>query len=250
MGRITTKEVVYNNLPKPSVLLYNITDNNVIFTTNATAQRPLASLTKLMTAVVELDSASNLSDVLPLSTARPRDVIPLHNYTREELLKAVLVGSDNSASETLAENYPGGRAQFLKAMDAKAHELGMTNTYFLDPHGHDSMSQSSVSDLLVLVQYILKNHPVISDISVIENLEINDVAIDNINISFMNEFGNIVLSKTGRSTKAGYCYAMALNHNNCMYALIMLGSPSYTVKEAFTQKLVHNYITRPFDRVE
>lgn len=256
MGRHIIKSEIYKDLPKPSILLYNITENTAIFNIGADVQRPLSSLTKLMTAVVMMDAGYPLDEVLPFSNVRPPDVIPEQQYTRAELLKALLIYSDNAAAETLAEHYPGGRTGFLTEMNAVANKLGMKSTYFVDPHGYKSQSYSSASDLMLLIQYAVQKHPCISTFSTLKHLEFtfdnpdDTVSLDNINISLLTEFSEICLSKTGRSTTSGYCYAMALNHNNCTYGLVMLGSPTHAVKEAFARKLIHNYITCPFDQVK
>jgi serine-type D-Ala-D-Ala endopeptidase (penicillin-binding protein 7) len=254
MGRITIKSEIYADLPKPSILLYNITKDTIIFNTNANLQRPLSSLTKLMTAVVAMDFSNDVDTVLPLSTLRTADVIPESKYSKADLLKALLVCSDNSAAETLAENYPGGRDQFLIAMNSTAQALGMKNTYFLDPHGHDSKSQSSAADLLLLIKYALEKHTIISNISVLKTVKFNvdhtTISDENINITLLNEFDGIILNKTGRSSRSGYCYTIALNYNDCVYALIMLGSPRHDIKEAYTRKLIHNYITQPLQQTK
>jgi len=101
--------------------------------------RSIASITKLMTAMVVLDAHQNLDEYI-----KP--------YTRRELLQLAIVHSDNRASETLCQKYPGGRLACIKAMNEKAHNLGMLDTRFIDPTGLGVMNSSTAYDLIKMVR--------------------------------------------------------------------------------------------------
>jgi D-alanyl-D-alanine carboxypeptidase len=111
----------------------------MLISQQAHEQRALASITKLMTALVALDTGYALERPVPLNR-RWSTVLPARSYTRGELMTAMLVRSDNSASETLAEDYPGGREEFIREMNERARKLGMLSTHFEDASGLSKFS--------------------------------------------------------------------------------------------------------------
>lgn len=114
-------------------------DGDIIDSVNMHEERSIASITKLMTAMVVLDARQDLNEYL-----KP--------YTRRELLQLALVHSDNGASEKLCRNYIGGRHACIEAMNAKAKSLGMLHTGFSDPTGLGNTNRSTAYDLVKLVQ--------------------------------------------------------------------------------------------------
>ena len=119
---------------------------------------PIASITKLMTALVVLDGQQPLDEVIKI-TAEDRwkgkgAFSHLPNgakLTRGDLLRLALMASENLAARTLARNYPGGLPAFVRTMNVKAKALGMTQTHFDDPSGLSSLNVSSARDLVKLV---------------------------------------------------------------------------------------------------
>ena len=120
-----------------SVLLYNETTGHHLIETNPNTVRPIASITKIMTAMVALDYDLDLQRPLKL-VGKAKGVLPRGTWTRGEILQAMLVRSDNDAAETLAADYPGGRTAFLAAMNLKADLLGMPHANFSDVSGLDN----------------------------------------------------------------------------------------------------------------
>jgi D-alanyl-D-alanine endopeptidase (penicillin-binding protein 7) len=114
-------------------------DGDIIDSVNMHEERSIASITKLMTAMIVLDARQDLNEKLK----------PL---TRKELLQLAIVHSDNGASEQLCRNYPGGRSKCIEAMNAKAKSLGMLHTGFSDPTGLGNTNRSTAYDLVKLVQ--------------------------------------------------------------------------------------------------
>lgn len=114
-------------------------DGDILDSVNIYEQRSIASITKLMTAIVVLDAKQDLDEKI-----KP--------YTRRELLQLAIVHSDNRASERLCQNYPGGRSSCIDAMNAKARSLGMIHTGFSDPTGLQMTNRSTAYDLVKLVQ--------------------------------------------------------------------------------------------------
>ena len=104
----------------PSVWVYNVTRDRVEYAYNSEQIRPIASITKIMTAMVALDYDKDLSRTLKLST-RVGSNLPRQTYNRWQLFQAMLVRSDNAAAETLAADYPGGRNAFIAQKIGRAH---------------------------------------------------------------------------------------------------------------------------------
>ena len=136
---------------EPSVYVYNETTDRVEHQRNSTQFRSIASITKLMTAMVALDHDKNLFRRLPLSTM-VKSNLPRGTYTRQELLDAMLVRSDNAAAETLAADYPGGRKEFIWRMNQQAREWGI-NAVFRDPTGLDRGNMATAGDVGHLAVY-------------------------------------------------------------------------------------------------
>ena len=108
---------------KPSIWVYNETTDTIIIGNDVNIARPIASLTKLMTAIIAIGQNPSMVQQLKLSRVT-KSRLPLTHYSREDLFSAMLIRSDNAAAETLAANYPGGRKAFIKAMNTKAIALG------------------------------------------------------------------------------------------------------------------------------
>jgi D-alanyl-D-alanine endopeptidase (penicillin-binding protein 7) len=113
-----------------SVLLYNLSQDRIVMSRDADRLRSIASITKIMTAMVALDYDKDLSRKLMLSK-QVRSHLPRQEYTREQLLKAMLINSDNAAAETIAEDYPGGRSAFIARMNMQADIWDMKDTEML-----------------------------------------------------------------------------------------------------------------------
>jgi len=143
-------KVKTSNLPTESVLIFNVSKNRSEYERNATEQRSIASITKVMTAMVALDYDRDLSKRLmhrpSVSTSLPRQM-----YTRHDLLTAMLVKSDNGAAETLAQDYPGGVVAFVQRMNTQARDWDMRRTEFVDPHGLGAGNISTVTDVANMI---------------------------------------------------------------------------------------------------
>lgn len=190
----------------------------VLFAKNSEAVLPIASLTKLMTALVVIEAGQPLEETLTIATAdidtekgsRSRLAVGTR-LSRGEMLHLALMSSENRAANALGRHYPGGLRPFVAAMNRKAHELGMGDTRFVEPTGLSSRNQSSARDLAVLVKASY-GHPVIRELSTShEHL----VAIGQRHLQFRNTNGlvfnpswEIGLQKTGYIAEAGRCLVM------------------------------------------
>lgn len=220
----------------PTVLVYNLDTNQPVYGDNVDVIRPVASITKLMTAMVVLDHFQ-LSDKISINKKQKATV--------ESLLTKVLVRSDNHASEQLARAYPGGREAFLLSMNTKSQSLGLEYTRFNDPSGLIMTNTSTAHDLVKLVA-AAGNYAFIRDISsqpeITETVQskrrTKQIVLANTNRSILTDFRNIVVSKTGFTTRAGRCLAMLVERQGAKYAVIILGEPSKQARENIARNIL------------
>lgn len=211
---------------EPSHLVLDISKKEIVSSNHEDKTRPIASITKLMTALIVVESKLNMSEEVPYMGGIWRN----RKVKRSDLLESLLIKSDNSAAEALALSYPNGRAAFINAMNSRARSLGMNNTSFEDPSGLGRLNVSTARDLTILVSKT-HEHPEISSTSAskffkveIKNKKkITYMNVGNTNSHLLNIFNNITLSKTGYTDPAGRCLALIVEQNNKKYAIIILG---------------------------
>jgi serine-type D-Ala-D-Ala endopeptidase (penicillin-binding protein 7) len=204
---------------KSSVALVIDQDTNeVLFSKNSQAVLPIASITKLMTALVVAEAGLPLEEVLTITAedvdtekgSRSRLQVGATG-TREEMLHLALMASENRAANALGRHYPGGLQAFVVAMNRKAKALGMVDTRFMEPTGLSSHNQSSASDLALLVK-ATSQHELIRRLSVSPEHEfwVGDRAqqFRNTNLLVRNGSWDISLQKTGYISEAGRCLVM------------------------------------------
>ena len=185
---------------------------NVIESVNADQQRSIASITKLMTAIVVLDAEQDLDE-------------KLNGVTRRDLLQLMLVKSDNHAAELLCNNYPTGRSGCITSMNWKAHTLGLHNTRYADPSGLNVMNVSTAQELVTLVIASSK-YP---EIVIASNTAHGKIKKKKNNISFNNTnplvaTKEFIVSKTGYIRASGGCIVMMLDTQIGQRIVVVLNS--------------------------
>jgi D-alanyl-D-alanine endopeptidase (penicillin-binding protein 7) len=194
--------------------------NQVLYEKNSTTPLPIASVTKLMTAMVVLDARLPLfeevaisdEDVDRLKGSRSR--LPVGaRLTRYEALHLALVASDNRAASALARHYPGGKAGFIAAMNRKSRSLAMFDTHFDDPTGLVPSNTSTARDLLRMARAAY-GYPVVRSITTTPSYSLTlpdsgvSLEFNNTNRLLRTEEWAIGLSKTGYIHEAGRCLVM------------------------------------------
>lgn len=220
----------------PSVVVHNTTTNRSVISDNADVVRPMASITKLMTAMVALDTF-HLDQKIPTGKKS--------SMTVEQLLTNVLVRSDNNASEVLAKAHPNGRKEFLRHMNLKAQILGLKNTEYHDASGLIA-SNTTTANELVQVVIAASKYPFIKQTSTLTEIthtakvknKTKTVKLPNTNKDILFEFDNILVSKTGTTSKAGKCLAMLVDNKGEQYAIIILGEPSKKARDQVARNLI------------
>ena len=232
--QIGNQKHVLTSLPS-SFLVLDAATHQPVLDHDANVQRPMASLTKLMTAMVSLDHDSNLSRLVG-------------KRTREDMFGELLVRSNNATAEEFARDYPGGRPAFLAAMNVKAQQLGMINTHFDDPSGIISTNVATAQDVAKMVA-AAHNYDVIRRISTYSDLvrthvrgkKVSIVKQPNTNHMILSKFKEAVhVSKTGFTTRAGFCVGLFLQEQNKNYVVVVMGARNS--KERFEQ--VSNMVSR------
>jgi D-alanyl-D-alanine endopeptidase (penicillin-binding protein 7) len=192
--------------------------NEVLFSKNSKAVLPIASLTKLMTALVVAEAKLPLDEMLTVSqedvdtekgsSSRLRVGTAL---TRGEMLHLALMSSENRAAHALGRHYPGGLGAFVAAMNRKSIELGMADTRYVEPTGLSSHNQSSARDLATLVK-AAHNYPLIRELSTSPEYEVavgrRQLQFHNTNRLVRSPEWDIGLQKTGYISEAGRCLVM------------------------------------------
>jgi D-alanyl-D-alanine endopeptidase (penicillin-binding protein 7) len=216
-------------------MIYDEQDQRPIYSKNADNIVPIASITKLMTAMVVLDANLPMDEPISIS-AEDRDHLKgtksrMRNgitVTRDELLKLSLMASENRAAAALARTYPGGTPVMLAMMNAKARELGMSSTQFFDPTGLNSTNVSTAQDLVKMVM-AAQTYP---DIQRYTTSTSHIVQVDgrralhfsNTNPLVRNSNWEIGISKTGYISEAGRCLVMQAKITNRPMVIVLLDS--------------------------
>jgi len=231
-----------------TVYLYNITKQESVIANHIDDVRPIASITKLMTAVVSLDYTRDMNERLMLSR-KAGSSLPRQKYPRGDILNAMLVRSDNGSAETIAEHYPGGREEFLSAMNSKAREIGMTETHFDDPTGLLATNISTAKDLSILLKYALRYEHIkkisIKKHTIVEvqyKKKIRKINLNNTNSPILFEFDNVLVTKTGYTSKAGKCIAMVVEKGNQKYTIVILGAKTVAQRIDLIKDLMYNHL--------
>jgi serine-type D-Ala-D-Ala endopeptidase (penicillin-binding protein 7) len=211
----TTDEL---DLKSSVALVVDQDTNEVLFSKNSQAVLPIASLTKLMTAVVVADANLPLDEVLTITIddvdtekgSRSRLKVGTE-LTRGEMLHLALMSSENRAAHALGRTYPGGLSVFVAAMNRKARELGLHDTKYVEPTGLSSRNQSSASDLAKLVA-AAHHYPMVRELSTSPEywVEVDHQLqhFKNTNGLVGNAVWDIGLQKTGYIAEAGRCLVM------------------------------------------
>lgn len=192
--------------------------NEVLFSKNDSAVLPIASLTKLMTGLVVTDANLPLDELVTISAddvdtvkgSRSRLAVGT-TLTRLELMHLALMSSENRAAHALGRTFPGGLDQFVRLMNAKARELGMRDTRYVEPTGLSSLNQSSARDLATLVS-VAYQRPLLRSLSTSPShqLELGHRTLEyrNSNRLIRDPDWDIGLQKTGYISEAGRCLVM------------------------------------------
>jgi D-alanyl-D-alanine endopeptidase (penicillin-binding protein 7) len=220
-----------------SAIAINAKTGEVLLSKNPNAKLPIASITKLMTAIVLLDSTVNLDDYITITSD---DIDTLKNtpsrlkvgmhFRRKDLLLLALMSSENRAAHALARTtYKGGLAVFINKMNETAKNLSMNNTQFYDPTGLTQQNQSTASDLSKMVQHAynyeeIRKYTTTKDASVMFGPRYVHQYINSDMLVRSSNKIQIEVSKTGFINEAGHCLVLYSIIDNTPVVMVFLNS--------------------------
>jgi D-alanyl-D-alanine endopeptidase (penicillin-binding protein 7) len=217
-----------------AALVVDETDFSVLYAQQEDAVLPIASITKLMTALVVLDGSQSMEEMVTITNA-DRDT-ELNSgsrlnigakLSRGEMLHLALMASENRAAHALGRTYPGGLPAFLAAMNAKARSLGMTSTHFADPTGLSALNVSNARDLVRLVVAASRD-PLIrhysTDQKYVARVGKRPLEFHNTNLLVTQPDWDIALQKTGYTRAAGRCLVMKTLIEGKSVVIVLLNS--------------------------
>ena len=221
---------------------YDLTEYQIVY--NRSDIRSIASITKLFTATTILRQGLDLDEKVKVTGKSggrfPRGAM----VPRIDLMKAMLISSDNLAAETLAHSYPGGFDVFIADTNQWIQGTGLSSTKIVDASGLHTGNVSSIDNLVTLL-YRIKDHDVIREISNERTTTLKlpkgkktiKINLRNTNPTLF-QFDNIIISKTGFTNPAGRCVAMLVRKEDRLYAVIVLGQPSVKERSQLANKLI------------
>lgn len=223
-------------LKSSAVVVQDQASGEVLFEKNSDAVLPIASITKLMTAMVVLDAQLSLQETLSIGQ---EDVDTLKGtrsrlkvgaqLSREDMLLLALMASENRAASALSRHYPGGAAAFIEAMNRKAADIGLKDTHFSDPTGLTAANVSSARDLTRMVA-AAAHYPLIRELSTTGERTVwvggRPISFHNTNTLVRSPASGweIAVSKTGYIREAGKCLVMQAWLNNKPVVIVLLDS--------------------------
>lgn len=236
---LTSTVLSFTSAPKLKseiALIYDEQVQNSIYSKNATAVAPIASITKLMTAMIVLDARLPLDEEVVISRedmdklkgTRSR-INPGLKFTRGELLRLALMSSENRAAAALARTYPGGTQTAIQMMNIKALQLGMKGSRFVDATGLNSNNVSTALDLVKMVQ-AAQHYDLIQQYTTTSSYTVKPIGrgrpmrFSNTNPLVRSASWEIGVSKTGYISEAGRCLVMQAKINQRPVVIVLLDS--------------------------
>ena len=218
-----------------AVFVQDLKSTKVLYDKNSKDTRPIASITKLMTALIVAEAGQDLQTTITISDddidrlrhSRSRLAVGT-TLNRDNMLLLALMSSENRAAHALARYYPGGLSAFIRAMNDKARELGMRHSRFVDATGLSADNVSTPRDLIKLLKAVNEN-PLIQRYTVNERHQVKlkngrALVYNNTNRLVKNDDWAVQLSKTGFINEAGRCLVMVTRIDGRDVAMVFLNS--------------------------
>lgn len=236
------------NVNARAALLLDAQTGEVLYSKNTNSPMPIASITKLMTAVVISDANLNMSQSItlePIDFKGPKQASSTlrigDSMNRAEALLFALMKSENPAAAALARTYPGGKEAFVAAMNSKARKLGMNSTRFYESTGLDARNVASARDLGILVS-AASQYGLIRQFSSTPSYDFNlgyrILRSNNTNALVRSGMWNVNVSKTGFINEAGRCVVMHTTVNARPAILVLLGASTSQARSSDATNLL------------
>jgi len=234
---------------KATTVVYNVTDHQVLDGSLDNSQVSIASISKLMTVYTVLKEEQDLNEKLTVEDGRVTNTHICKGMvlSRIDLINLALISSDNLAAQTLSENFPGGKQNFVRAMNQHAFELGMFHTGFVEPTGLSPMNYSSVNDIVQLTQIVsqfsivqnaAKSQKVVTETTVVtkkgKKRKVSKVQGNPTSRYFGHD--GIITIKTGFTNAAGFCITMLVYAHDKLYNITVLGARSSRERQQIVER--------------
>jgi len=231
---------------RPAIWLYDVTKKEIVIATDSNVPKSIASITKIMTAMVALDHDRNLDRKI---TVRPGGKLPAGQHSRRDVMTAMLIRSDNRAADALAADFPGGERAFVRAMNQRSRRLGMQFAKFVDPSGLGAGNIATAGEVAEMVKasalypFIVRTSvqkQALFDINLRQR--VRTIELHNTNRPLLFEFDEIVISKTGFTSAAGWCVALMVEKHGRNFIVIVLGARTKQERLDLARKIVYNQL--------
>ncbi|MFC3395977.1 D-alanyl-D-alanine endopeptidase [Brenneria rubrifaciens] len=226
--------IAHQEIASGSAMVVDLRDNRILYSTNPDVVVPIASVTKLMTAMVVLDANQPLDEAITIDIRHTKEMQGVYSrvrlnseISRRDMLLLALMSSENRSAASLAHHYPGGYQAFINAMNAKARSLGMLHTRYVEPTGLSINNVSTARDLTKLL-IASKQYPLLSQLSTMREKTATfshpaySLPFRNTNHLVYKPDWDIELTKTGFTNQAGHCLVMRTVINQRPVALVVL----------------------------
>ncbi|HSX40830.1 MAG TPA: D-alanyl-D-alanine carboxypeptidase family protein [Candidatus Saccharimonadales bacterium] len=241
-----------------SALVYDLTSQKVLYLKNPKVKLPMASLTKIMTAIIAIENPQKDDHYVVSSKdivgEDSMGVTAGETYSLEELLYGLFLHSGNDTAEVLATNFPKGRTGFITAMNDKAKSLGLTDTHFTNPTGleGDGAQYTTSYDLLVMTKYALEKFPLFDTVAATFDYHIpytsthKEYYLEN-ETNLLTSYPGVKGVKTGFTPEAGLCLVTYLDYHDHKIIGVILnsGNRRQDMKELLDYALKVQNITPP-----
>ncbi|MFS2156816.1 D-alanyl-D-alanine endopeptidase [Pseudomonas sp. Pseusp122] len=222
------------HLASGSAMVIDLQTDKVLYSSNPDVIVPIASVTKLMTAMVTLDAKLPMDEYIPVDISKTAEMKGVFSrvklgseLSRHDMLLIALMSSENRAAASLAHSYPGGYQAFILAMNAKAKALGMAHTVYVEPTGLSIYNVSTARDLTKLVMAARK-YPMLSELSTTQEKTVTfrkptySLGFSNTDHLVRKSNWDIKLTKTGFTNQAGHCLVLLTTMANRPVSVVIL----------------------------
>ena len=224
--------------------LYDYEQHEYQVSFNTYEVRPIASITKLFTAVTILRSGVELNEKVKVKGKSGGHFPNGMLVSRHDLMKVMMISSDNRAAETLANTYPGGFDQFIKDANAYIKGRGLINTSIEEPTGLSKNNVSTATELISFIDAVKDNEALRSysdektaEILIPKGKKQIHIKLHNTNPSIF-KFDNILISKTGFTNPAGRCVVMLVEKDKKYYGIVVLGQKNVNERSQLANVLI------------
>jgi D-alanyl-D-alanine carboxypeptidase len=234
-----------------AAILVDMDTGKVLFSKNTVAQLPVASLTKLLTAIIVLEEIdkgtvkwNDMVKISPKATkirGKKINIKAGKELSVRDTLKGLIIASGNDTAIALAEHISGTVSKFVTKMNKKAKQLGLYHSTFVDPHGLSSKNRSTVSDIAKLSMLVIRRKEILNMSKVkyasIRTRDRQLLRLKNTNL-LIRKVPGVDGLKTGRTIPAGYCLSATAQKNNKRVLAVVLGTPSETARVREAHKMI------------